>query len=59
MKHIAPKNNIGDMYGGAHYIRSGSATLQTLRGQAMIEAATKVGRSHHVKKDIFHTFRTL
>lgn len=35
--------NVGDLYGGAHYIRSGSATLLTLQGKAILEAASKFG----------------
>lgn len=33
----------GDLYGGAHYITSGSATLLTRQGKAIVEAATKFG----------------
>lgn len=33
----------GDLYGGAHYSRSGSASLLTLQGKAILDAAEKFG----------------
>lgn len=35
--------SIGDLYGGAHYIQSGSATLLTLQGKAIVRAAETFG----------------
>jgi hypothetical protein len=36
-------NRIGDLYGGGHYSPSGSASLQTPQGKAILDTASKFG----------------